>query len=49
VINVKDITSVVSMVPRKIPGSQESRFFLCEKPGLHVAFWGGTMEAVEEE
>jgi hypothetical protein len=51
VINVKDITSVVSMAPRQIPGSQESRLFLCEKPGLHVAYMGGAMdsEAAEEE
>ena len=49
VINVKDITSVVSMVPRQIPGSQESRLFLCEKPGLHVAFMGGAMDPAEEE
>jgi hypothetical protein len=49
VINVKNITSVVSMAPRQIPGSQESRLFLCEKPGLHVAYMGGVMEAAEEE
>jgi hypothetical protein len=49
VINVKNITSVVSMIPRTIPGSQESRLFLCEKPGLHVACMGGNMEITEEE
>jgi hypothetical protein len=49
VINVKHITSVVSMIPRTIPGSQESRLFLCEKPGLHVACMGGNIEIVEEE
>jgi hypothetical protein len=49
VINAKDITSVVSMIPRIIPGSQESRLFLCEKPGLHVACMGGNMETTEEE
>ena len=49
VISVKDITSVVSMIPRMIPGSQELRLFLCEKPGLHVACMGGNMETAEEE
>jgi hypothetical protein len=49
VINVKHITSVVSMIPRTIPGSQGSRLFLCEKPGLHVACMGGNMETSEEE
>jgi hypothetical protein len=49
VINVKHITSVVSMIPRTIPGSQESRLFLCEKPGLHVAYIGGSMETSEDE
>jgi hypothetical protein len=49
VISVKNITSVVSMIPRTIPGSQESRLFLCEKPGLHVAYMGGNMEIAEEE
>jgi hypothetical protein len=51
VINVKHITSVVSMIPRTIfeSGRQESRLFLCEKPGLHVACMGGNMETAEEE
>jgi hypothetical protein len=49
VINVKQITSVVSMIPRRAPGSQELRLFLCEKPGLHVAYMGGAVEAAEEE
>ena len=49
VINVKSITSVVSVIPRTIPGSQELRLFLCEKPGLYVACMGGNMETVEEE
>jgi hypothetical protein len=49
VINVKHITSVVSMIPRTLPGSQESRMFLCEKPGLHVACMGGNIETAEEE
>jgi len=49
VINVKDIMAVVSMIPKQIPGSQESGLFLCEKPGLHVAHMGGTVEADEEE
>jgi hypothetical protein len=49
VINVKQITSVVSMIPRQVPGSQELWLFLCEKPGLHVAHMGGAVEAAEEE
>lgn len=37
------------MIPRQIPGSQESQLFLCEKPGLHVAYMGEIVEAAEEE
>jgi hypothetical protein len=53
VVNVKDISSVVAMIPRQpqdhhdIP--QESRSFLCEMPGLHVARMGGATEIVQEE
>lgn len=47
VINVKNITSVVAMIPRQIQGI--TGLFLCEKPGLDVAHMGGTIEEVQEE
>jgi hypothetical protein len=47
VVNVKNISSVVAMIPRHtLQGSQS---FLCEKPGLHVAGMGGAAEIVQEE
>jgi hypothetical protein len=47
VVNVKNITSVVAMIPRQIQGI--TGLFLCEKPGLDVARMGGIMEEVQEE
>lgn len=55
VVNVKDISSVVAMIPRQLQlqghGIQESRSFLCEMPGLHVACMSGAVdsEVVQEE
>jgi hypothetical protein len=49
VINVRNISSVVAMIPKQIHTLQESRSFLCEMPGLHVACMGGTVEVVQEE
>jgi hypothetical protein len=43
VIQAKDITSCVAMVPFK---NQENMFFVCEKMGLEVAFLGGAGEDV---
>jgi hypothetical protein len=49
VTNVRNISSVVAMIPKPIHTLQESRSFLCEMPGLHVARMGGTVEVVQEE
>lgn len=51
VVNVKNISSVIAMIPRQLQDHvfQESRSFLCEMPGLHVACMGGAMEVVQEE
>ena len=47
VIHVKNIISVVAMIPRQIQGN--TGLFLCEKPGLDVACMGGVIEVVQEE
>ncbi|KZS87307.1 hypothetical protein SISNIDRAFT_419766 [Sistotremastrum niveocremeum HHB9708] len=45
IYNVKQIASVVAMVPHKpFPGDPTARFFLVEKPGLDVAHMGGRDE-----
>jgi hypothetical protein len=53
VVNVKDISSVVAMIPKQLQEHdlQESGSFLCEMPGLHVACMSGAvdLEAVPEE
>jgi hypothetical protein len=51
VVNVKGISSVVAMIPRQLQDHvlQESRSFLCEMPGLHVACMSGAVEVVQEE
>jgi len=52
-IGVKDIDSVVAMIPHKpeIPDEPvvEQRFFVVEKPGLDVAHMGGYEEEYENE
>jgi hypothetical protein len=47
VIHVKNITSVVAMIPRQIQGNPG--LFLCEKPGLDVACMGGVIEVAHDE
>ena len=47
VINVKDIVTVISMLP--LPGAPDGTWFLCEKPGLDVVHTGGQDEEVREE
>ncbi|KAH7905503.1 hypothetical protein BJ138DRAFT_1017616, partial [Hygrophoropsis aurantiaca] len=46
VVDVKNITSVVAMVPA---GDRENEYFVVEKPGLEVAYMGGIEEIVMEE
>jgi hypothetical protein len=47
VINVKQIESVVAMLPHQVDGAD--RFFLLEKPGLDVWDMGEFMEEHENE
>jgi hypothetical protein len=47
VIHVKNIISVVAMIPKQIQGNPG--LFVCEKPGLDVAQMGGIIEAVQDE
>ncbi|KAH7903077.1 hypothetical protein BJ138DRAFT_1138795 [Hygrophoropsis aurantiaca] len=43
-VEANTIESVVAMIPHKLPGSAEDRFFLVEKPGLDVVRMGGAGE-----
>lgn len=47
VINVKQITAVIAMVPHQPFGADSpQRYFVIEKPGLEVARLGGAEERV---
>ena len=61
VIDAKSLLSVISMVPFKlalreeelvkpaIVAAAEHQFFVCEKLGLAVAYWGGRAETAGED
>ncbi|KAF8810988.1 hypothetical protein BYT27DRAFT_7253126 [Phlegmacium glaucopus] len=50
VIDVKSIRSVVAMIPHHpFPGDTQKRYFVVEKPGLDVAWLGGSTEVAPEE
>ncbi|KAF8804536.1 hypothetical protein BYT27DRAFT_7106488, partial [Phlegmacium glaucopus] len=50
VIDVKPICSVVAMIPHHpFPGDTQKRYFVVEKPGLDVAWLGGSTEVAPEE
>jgi hypothetical protein len=50
VIDVKSIRSVVAMIIHQpFPGDTETQYFVVEKPGLDVAWLGGSTEAAPEE
>jgi hypothetical protein len=50
VIDMKTISSVVAMVPMKpSEGSQSSRFFLLEKPGLEITYLGDVPTVVDND
>ncbi|KAG6372216.1 hypothetical protein JVT61DRAFT_8013 [Boletus reticuloceps] len=51
VINVKDICSVVGMIPHSITlagGERESRFFVLEQPGLNITHFFGPNDEDDE-
>jgi hypothetical protein len=49
VVDVKQISSVIAMVPHKpFDGDFVQRYFVVEKPGLEVACLGGVEEQVPD-
>jgi hypothetical protein len=50
VIDVKEIAAVIAMVPHQpFPDATVGHFFVVEKPGLYVAWLGGSTEDIPEE
>ena len=48
VIPVKQILSLIAMVPHELVGVEEARFFMVEKPGLDISNLGMPYEGFED-